>query len=201
MAESDAVGTCLPFIGREFDRKERGMEGPTRPLVHQAGNWQDPAARTPPPLAERAPARGTIGLPADPRPVAAELTSAIATRRARPSTSAAMPRRPTRGVAAREDPGSRREVAAARPGAAGAAVGSRPNPGRGPCRRGAPARGGARPGRDQGAGARRRPRQGRRREARRLAGRGRGDRRPRSSAWTSRASRSARCSSRRRPTS
>src|SRR6476469_6015928 len=75
---------------------------------------------------------------------------------------------------AREDPGSRRQVAARRPGA------TRPTVGRRALRRGGAWCGRALPRRrpdrrerrDQGPGPRRRPGQGRRREARELRGRG-----------------------------
>ena len=105
------------------------------------------------------------------------------------------------GVAAREDPGSRRQVAPAGARFARPALGGRPHPGPGARRSGGHPRRPAGAGRDQGPGPRRRPGQGGRRQA--------GGHRPtrprrsraRSSAWTSRESRCARCSWRRPPTS
>ena len=94
---------------------------------------------------------------------------------ARPGTTRPEVRSP------REDPRSRREVAAPRPGTARPRVGGGQDTDPGPCgRRPIPRRPGQRDGQggDQGAGPRRRPRQGRRCAARRRRGRGGGRRGP-----------------------
>ena len=77
-----------------------------------------------------------------------------------------------RSRAAREDPGSRREVVARRPGPAGPRLGGRPHGPAGTCRDRADPRRRCVGGRHQGAGPRRRARQGRRRQAGRQHGRG-----------------------------
>ena len=112
-------------------------------------------------------------------------------RRARPAVRGCRPRagydrvlsiaRPRRSRKSREDPRSRREVAARRPGPAGPRLGGRANAdGRAGGRREVPGRSlqRHRQGRHQGPGPRGRARQGGRRQARLDAGRGGGRGRP-----------------------
>ena len=144
---------CAPvapvLFGTDVSTPARGHAGPwaRRPVGTPARGHAGPRARAP-----RYHRSSHLILP-DPRP------------------------RPSRRRSHREDPGSRREVAARRAGPARPAVGRRPE--RGGCagRRRAIPRSRCGPGGDQGAGSRRRSREGRRREAGRIAGRsGRGGR-------------------------